>query len=88
MEGIIHHFKLYAEGFSIVTNFSYAPVEAPKGEFGSFFITKNNKPYRCKIHSPGFFHLQGLDIMCRKHFLADVVTVIGSQDIVCGEVDR
>lgn len=89
MEGLIHHFKLFSEGFSIQKNNSYVSIEAPKGEFGVFLFSDNsNKPYRCRIRAPGFFHLQGLDFMSKGHMLADVVTIIGTQDIVFGEVDR
>ncbi len=89
MEGLIHHFKLFSEGFLIQKNNSYISVEAPKGEFGVFLFSDNsNKPYRCRIRAPGFFHLQGLDFMSKGHMLADVVTIIGTQDIVFGEVDR
>ena len=89
MESLIHHFKLYTEGFFVPKGFSYGFVESPKGEFGSFLVSEGaNKPYRCKIKSPGFMHLQGLDIMVRGHMLADVVTIIGTQDIVFGEIDR
>nr|YP_009446426.1 NADH dehydrogenase subunit 7 [Ancoracysta twista]ATY40914.1 NADH dehydrogenase subunit 7 [Ancoracysta twista] len=89
MESLIHHFKLYSEGFSVPKGETYAAVEAPKGEFGVFLVSDgSNKPYRCKIKAPGFAHLQGLDFMTRGHMIADVVTVIGTQDIVFGEVDR
>jgi len=89
MESLIHHFKFYSECFSIPENFSYASVEAPKGEFGVFISADGtNRPYRCKIKAPGFVHLQGLDFMSRNHMIADVVTIIGTQDIVFGEVDR
>lgn len=89
MESVIHHFKFFSEGFKITNNESYIAIEAPKGEFGVFLIANNtNKPYRCKLKSPGFLHLQGLNIMAQKHLLADVVTIIGTQDIVFGEVDR
>jgi NADH:ubiquinone oxidoreductase subunit D len=89
MESVIHHFKFFSEGFKINNNETYLAVEAPKGEFGVFLITNNtNKPYRCKLKSPGFLHLQGLNLMAQKHLLADVVTIIGTQDIVFGEVDR
>lgn len=89
MEGLIHHFKLYTEGFSIKPTICYSAVEAPKGEFGVFIISNGtNKPYRCKIRAPGFFHLQGIDFMARDHLLTDLVTIIGTQDIVFGEVDR
>lgn len=89
MESVIHHFKLFSEGFKILNNETYLAVEAPKGEFGVYLVANNtNKPYRCKLKSPGFLHLQGLNIMAQKHLLADVVTIIGTQDIVFGEVDR
>jgi NADH dehydrogenase (ubiquinone) Fe-S protein 2 len=89
MEGLIHHFKLYTEGFSIKPMVCYSALEAPKGEFGSFVISNGtNKPYRCKIRAPGFFHLQGVDFMARDHLLTDLVAIIGTQDIVFGEVDR
>lgn len=89
MESLIHHFKLYSEGFSVPKGETYTSIEAPKGEFGVMLISNNtNKPYRCHIKAPGFLHLQGLDIMSKGHMLADVVTIIGTQDIVFGEVDR
>jgi NADH:ubiquinone oxidoreductase subunit D len=88
MELLIHHFKLYSEGIAATINSAYAGLEAPKGELGVFLLTFFNKPHRCKIRPPGFFHLQGLNLMCKGHFLADAVTVIGTQDIVFGEVDR
>ena len=89
MESLIHHFKLYSEGFSVPIGETYTAVEAPKGEFGVFLVSNNtNKPYRCHIKAPGFLHLQGLDVMSKGHMLADVVTIIGTQDIVFGEVDR
>ena len=89
MESLIHHFKLYTEGFTVPTGETYTAVEAPKGEFGVFLVSNStHKPYRCKIRAPGFAHLQGLDFMSRDHMLADVVTIIGTQDIVFGEVDR
>jgi len=89
MESLIHHFKLYTEGFSILPGDTYAAIEAPKGEFGVFLVSNGtNKPYRCKVRAPGVFHLQGLDFMSKGHMLADVVTIIGTQDIVFGEVDR
>lgn len=89
MESLIHHFKLYTEGFSVPTGETYTAVEAPKGEFGVYLVSNgSNRPYRCKIRAPGFAHLQGLDFMCKNHMLADVVTIIGTQDIVFGEVDR
>jgi len=89
MESLIHHFKYFTEGFVVPVGETYVGVEAPKGEFGVFLISNGtNKPYRCRIRAPGFFHLQGLDFMSRGHMIADVVTIIGTQDIVFGEVDR
>lgn len=89
MEALIHHFKLYTEGYHVPKGEIYAAVEAPKGEFGVFLVSDGtNKPYRCRIKAPGFAHLQGLDFMSRGHMLADVVANIGSLDIVFGEVDR
>ena len=89
MESLIHHFKLYTEGFTVPAGETYTAVEAPKGEFGVFLVSNGtSRPYRCKIRAPGFAHLQGLDFMARNHMLADVVTIIGTQDIVFGEVDR
>jgi NADH-quinone oxidoreductase subunit D len=89
MEAIIHHFKIYTSGISVPFNETYLSTEAPKGEFGVYLISNNtNKPYRCKIKAPGFAHLQGLDHMSKGHLLADVVTIIGTQDIVFGEIDR
>lgn len=89
MESLIHHFKLYSEGFNVSQNETYACVEAPKGEFGVYLVSDgSNKPYRCKIKAPGFLHLQSLNSMSKGHMIADVVTIIGTQDIVFGEVDR
>jgi len=89
MESLIHHFKLHTEGFSVPSGETYAATEAPKGEFGVFLISNgSNKPYRCKIKAPGFNHLQALNFMSKGHLVADVVTIIGTQDIVFGEVDR
>ena len=89
MESLIHHFKLYTEGFSVPPGETYTAIEAPKGEFGVYLVSDGtNKPYRCKIRAPGFAHLQGIDFMSKNHMLADVVTIIGTQDIVFGEVDR
>jgi NADH dehydrogenase (ubiquinone) Fe-S protein 2 len=89
MEALIHHFKLYTEGFTVPQGETYTAVEAPKGEFGVYLVSNGtNKPYRCKIRAPGFAHLQALDFMSKKHMIADVVTIIGTQDIVFGEVDR
>jgi NADH-quinone oxidoreductase subunit D len=89
MEALIHHFKLYTEGFHVPAGEVYAAVEAPKGEFGVYLISDGtDKPYRCKIRAPGYAHLQSMDFMCREHLLADVSAVLGSLDIVFGEVDR
>ncbi len=89
MEALIHHFKLYTEGFHIPAGEAYCAVEAPKGEFGVYLVADgSNKPYRCKIRAPGFPHLAALDFMCKGHMLADVSAVIGSLDIVFGEIDR
>ena len=89
MEAMIHHFKLFTEGFCIPEGETYAAVEAPKGEFGIYLVSDGaNKPYRLKIRAPGFVHLSAMDEMVRGHMLADVVAVIGTQDIVFGEVDR
>ncbi len=89
MEALIHHFKLYTEGFHVPAGEVYAAVEAPKGEFGVYLVADGtNKPYRAKIRAPGFLHLQALDYMCKGHQLADVSAIIGTMDIVFGEVDR
>ena len=89
MEALIHHFKLYTEGFRVPEGEVYAAVEAPKGEFGVYLVSDGtNKPYRCKIRAPGFAHLQAMDFMNRGHMLADVSAILGSLDIVFGEVDR
>jgi len=89
MESLIHHFKLYTQGLILFENETYMACEAPKGEFGVYIVTnKTNRPYRCKIKAPGFNHLQALDFMSKGHMIADVVTIIGTQDIVFGEVDR
>jgi NADH dehydrogenase (ubiquinone) Fe-S protein 2 len=89
MESLIHHFKSYSEGYYLPKGEAYVGVEAPKGEFGVFLVSSGaNKPYRCKIKAPGFLHLQGINFMAQNHLLADVVTIIGTQDIVFGEVDR
>jgi len=89
MEAVIHHFKLYTEGLILPYGETYTATEAPKGEFGVYLVSNNTeKPYRCKIKAPGFGHLQALNSMCKGHMIADVVTIIGTQDIVFGEVDR
>ncbi|KKC38706.1 NADH dehydrogenase [Devosia epidermidihirudinis] len=89
MEALIHHFKLYTEGYKVPAGEVYAAVEAPKGEFGVYLVSDGtNKPYRCKIRAPGFAHLSAMDFLCRGHMLADVSAILGSLDIVFGEVDR
>ena len=89
MEALIHHFKLYTEGFHVPAGEIYAAVEAPKGEFGVYLVSDGtHKPYKCKIRAPGFAHLQAMDFLCRGHMLADVSAILGSLDIVFGEVDR
>jgi NADH-quinone oxidoreductase subunit D len=89
MEALIHHFKLYTEGYHVPAGEYYAAVEAPKGEFGVFIVADGtNKPYRCRLRAPGFIHLQAMDFMTKGHMLADVPAVLGSMDIVFGEVDR
>jgi NADH dehydrogenase (ubiquinone) Fe-S protein 2 len=89
MESLIHHFKTHTQSFNIPANETYVGTEAPKGEFGVYLVSDNtNRPYRCKIKAPGFSHLQALSYMSRNHLIADVVTIIGTQDIVFGEVDR
>ena len=88
-EALIHHFKLFSEGYRVDPGEIYTAVEAPKGEFGVFLISDgSNKPYKCKIRAPGFSHLQAMDYLIKGHMLADVPAVIGSLDIVFGEVDR
>ena len=89
MEALIHHFKLYTEGFHVPAGEVYAAVEAPKGEFGVYLVADGtNKPYRAKIRAPGYLHLQAMDYICKGHQLADVSAIIGTMDIVFGEVDR
>lgn len=89
MESLIHHFKLYTGGMYIQKKENYQSVEAPKGEFGVYLVSKGgNRPYRCRIRAPGFYHLGGLDHLSRGHLVADVVTIIGTMDIVFGEIDR
>ena len=89
MEALIHHFKLYTEGYKVPAGEVYAAVEAPKGEFGVYLVSDGtNRPYRCKIRAPGFAHLSAMDFLCRGHMLADVSAILGSLDIVFGEVDR
>ncbi len=89
MEALIHHFKLFTEGYHVPAGETYTVVEAPKGEFGVYLVSDGtNRPYRCKIRPPGFAHLQAMDHLCRGHMLADAVAVLGSLDIVFGEIDR
>ncbi len=89
MEALIHHFKYFSEGYHVPKGEVYAAVEHPKGEFGVYIVSDgSNKPYRMKVRAPGFAHLEALDYMCRGHMIADVVTILGTQDIVFGEVDR
>ncbi|MBT4488274.1 MAG: NADH-quinone oxidoreductase subunit D [Rhodospirillaceae bacterium] len=89
MEALIHHFKLYTEGFKVPAGETYTAIEAPKGEFGVYLVADgSNMPYRCKIRSPGYVHLAAMDHLCKGHLLADSVAVIGSLDIVFGEIDR
>jgi len=89
MEALIHHFKLYTEGFHVPAGEVYAAVEAPKGEFGVYLVADgSNRPYRCKIRAPGFPHLQAMDALNKGHMLADVSAILGSLDIVFGEIDR
>jgi NADH dehydrogenase (ubiquinone) Fe-S protein 2 len=89
MESLIHHFKYYSENITVNSGETYTVIEAPKGEYGVFLVSDGtNKPYRCKIKSPGFVHLQALDFMSKNHMIADVVTIIGTQDVVFGEIDR
>jgi len=89
MEATIQNFKLHTTGYLIPTNHAYTSIEAPKGEFGVDLVSDDsNRPYRCKIKAPGFLHLQGLNLLAKEHLIADVVALIGTQDIVFGEVDR
>ena len=89
MEGLIHHFKLFTEGYCVPEGEVYAAIEHPKGEFGVYLSSDGaNKPYRVKIRAPGFAHLSSMNEMVQGHMLADVVAVIGTQDIVFGEIDR
>jgi NADH-quinone oxidoreductase subunit D len=89
MEALIHHFKLYTEGVHVPSGETYTAIEAPKGEFGVYLVADGtNKPYRCKIRAPGFAHLAAMDFLCKGHMLADSVAVLGSMDIVFGEIDR
>jgi NADH-quinone oxidoreductase subunit D len=89
MEALINHFKLYTEGFHVPEGETYTAVEAPKGEFGVYLVADGtNKPYRCKIRAPGYAHLQAMDHVSKGHMLADSVAILGSFDIVFGEIDR
>jgi NADH-quinone oxidoreductase subunit D len=89
MEALIHHFKYFSEGFHTPQGEVYAAVEQPKGELGVYIISDgSNKPYRVKVRAPDYVHLEALDFMCRGHMIADVVTIIGTQDIVFGSIDR
>lgn len=89
MESIISHFKLYSEGIIITPEIVYSSVEAPKGEFGVFIASDGtNKPYRCKLRAPGFYHIQSIDYMSSGYILADLVAIIGTQDLVLGEIDK
>ena len=89
MEELISHFKYYSEGVKPAKGLTYAKVESPKGEYGvSLTSNGSNLPYRCKIRTPSFFHLQFLDVMSQGHYFSDLITLVGSQDLVMGEVDR
>ncbi len=89
MESLIHHFKLFTEGYRVPIGETYLAVEAPKGEFGVFLVSDGtNKPYRCKIRAPGFAHLQTLNFLSKGHLMADISAILGSLDIVFGEIDR
>ncbi len=89
MEALIHHFKLYTEGFRVPEGEVYAAVEAPKGEFGVYLVADgSNQPYRAKLRAPGYLHLQSMDYICKGHQLADVSAIIGTMDVVFGEIDR
>jgi NADH:ubiquinone oxidoreductase subunit D len=89
MESLINHFKIYSEGITVPKGFTYKAVEAPKGEFGTSLVSDGtSKPYRCKIRTPAYHHMQIMSRMCQGHYFADLVTVLGSLDIVFGDVDR
>ena len=89
MESLIHHFKLYTEGYKVPSGEVYAAVEAPKGEFGVYLVSDgSNRPYRVKLRAPSFAHLQAMDFLCRRHMLADVCAILSSLDVVFGEIDR
>lgn len=89
MESLIHHFKIFSEGFSVPPGETYTAIEAPKGEMAVHLVSDGtNRPYKCKIRAPGFAHLAGADFISRHHFLPDMVAIIGTMDLVFGEVDR
>jgi NADH-quinone oxidoreductase subunit D len=89
MEALIHHFKLYTEGYHVPQGATYTVVETPKGEFGVYLVADGtNRPYRCKIRATGISHLQAVDLLAKRHMLADVCAIIGSLDVVFGEIDR
>jgi NADH-quinone oxidoreductase subunit D len=89
MEALIHHFKLFTEGYHVPAGATYTAVESPKGEFGVYLIADgSNRPYRCKIRATGFAHLQAVEVLAKRHMLADVCAIIGSLDVVFGEIDR
>lgn len=89
MEALIHHFKLYTQGFQVPPGATYTAIEAPKGEFGVYLVSDgSSRPYRCKIKAPGFAHLASLELMGPGYFLADIVAIIGTLDVVFGEIDR
>ena len=89
MEALIHHFKLYTQGFTVPAGATYTAIEAPKGEFGVYLVSDgSSRPYRCKIKAPGFAHLATVDHIGRNSYLADIVAIIGTLDVVFGEIDR
>ena len=89
MEALIHHFKLFTEGYPVPPGATYTAIEAPKGEFGVYLVSDgSSRPYRCKIRAPGFPHLSAIDEIGRNHMLADIVAIIGTLDVVFGEIDR
>ena len=89
MEALIHHFKLHTQGFTVPAGSTYTAIEAPKGEFGVYLVADgSNNPYRAKLRAPGYLHLQAMDYLAKGHQLADVAAIIGTMDIVFGEVDR
>ena len=89
MEALIHHFKIFTEGFKVPEGEVYVAVEAPKGEFGVYLVSDgSNRPYRCKVRAPGFAHLASMEHLCKGHMLADAPAILGAMDIVFGEVDR